>query len=258
MTEPVQACAAALPELLQGAQQLDLTIDLAAQERFLAYCNLLLEANAQFNLTAVRDPAGIMRTLFLDSLSIIPFLPARIVKPAPHPVRLVDVGTGAGIPGLPLHILFPHWQVALIDSTGKKARFVRYVAQQLGLDGVTVLDQRAEEVGRSATWRDRADLCLARAVAPLATLIELCAPLVRPGGTLIFPKSGDLRGEMAQGQAAMRALRVRDPAIHPVSSHLGLGDDRKIVLLTKQGATPNGYPRRIGLAKTQPIGARPR
>jgi len=258
VTEPVQACAAALPELLQGAHQLGLTIDPPAQERFLAYCNLLLEANAQFNLTAVRDPAGIMRTLFLDSLSIVPFLPPRILKPAPHPVRLVDVGTGAGIPGLPLHILFPHWQVALIDSTGKKARFVRYVAQQLGLDGVTVLDQRAEEVARSVAWRDRADLCVARAVAPLATLIELCAPLVGLGGTLIFPKSGDLRGEMAQAQAAMRALRVRDPAIHPVSSHLGLGDDRKIVLMAKEGPTPNGYPRRIGLAKTQPLGVGPR
>jgi len=258
VTERAQACAAALPELLQGAQQLGLTIDLPAQERFVAYCSLLTEAAAQFNLTAVREPAGIMRTLFLDSLSIVPFLPPRMLKPAPHPVRLVDVGTGAGIPGLPLHILFPHWQVTLIDSTGKKARFVRSVAQQLGLDGVTVLDQRAEEVGRSVAWRDRADLCVARAVAPLATLIELCAPLVRPGGTLVFPKSGDLGAEMAQAQAAMTALRVRDPAIHPVSSHLGLGDDRKIVLMAREGQTPNGYPRRIGLARTQPIGSGPR
>lgn len=258
MSERTQACAAALPELVQGAQQLGLTIDLAAQERFLAFCSYLLEASAQFNLTAVRDPAGIMRTLFLDSLSIVPFLPLPMLKPAPHPARLIDVGTGAGIPGLPLHILFPHWQVALIDSTGKKARFVRYVAQQLGLDSVTVLDQRAEEVGRSVAWRDRADLCVARAVAPLATLIELCAPLVRPGGMLVFPKSGDLSEEMAQAQAAMRALRVRNPATHPVSSHLGLGDDRKIVRMAKEGQTPNGYPRRIGLAKTQPIGAGPR
>ena len=258
MSERTQACAAALPELVQGAQQLGLTIDLAAQERFLAFCSYLLEANAQFNLTAVRDPAGVMRTLFLDSLSIVPFLPLSMLKPAPHPARLIDVGTGAGIPGLPLHILFPHWQVALIDSTGKKARFVRYVAQQLGLDSVTVLGQRAEEVGRSAAWRDHADLCAARAVAPLATLIELCAPLVRPGGMLVFPKSGVLSEEMAQAQAAMRALRVRNPAIYPVSSHLGLGDDRKIVRMAKEGQTPNGYPRRIGLAKTQPIGAGPR
>jgi len=258
VTEHVRACVAALPALVRGAEQLDLSLDEPARERFLAYCNLLMEANAQFNLTAVRDPAGIMRTLFLDSLSIVPFLPARLLKPARHPVRLVDVGTGAGIPGLPLHILFPHWQVTLIDSTGKKARFARYVAQGLGLNGVTVLDQRAEDVGRSVAWRDRGDLCVARAVGSLATLIELCAPLVRPGGTLVFPKSGDLRGEMAQAQAAMRALRVRDPAIHPVSSRLDLGDDRKIVLMDKEGHTPNSYPRRTGLARSQPIGGGPR
>lgn len=254
MTERAQACAAALPELLAGAQHLGLTIDLAAQQRFVAYCSLLLEANAQFNLTAVRGPAGIMRTLFLDSLSIVPFLPPRMLKSAPHPVRLVDVGTGAGIPGLPIHILFPHWQVALIESTGKKARFVRFVAQQLRLDGVTVLDQRAEEVGRAVAWRDRGDLCVARAVGPLSTLIELCAPLVRPGGALIFPKSGYLSEEMAQARTAMQALQVRDAVIHPIPSWLGLGDDRKTVCMAKEGQTPHGYPRRIGLAKTQPLG----
>lgn len=255
MTERTQACVAALPTLLDGAQLLGLTLDQQAQERFVAYCSLLLEANSQFNLTGVREPAGIMRTLFLDSLSIVPVLPRRLFEPATPPARLVDVGTGAGIPGLPLHILFPPWEVTLIDSTGKKARFVRHAAQQLGLDGITVLDQRAEETGRSVEWRDRADLCVARAVAPLSTLIELCAPLVRPGGTLLFPKGGDLREEMAQADAAMAALRVGEPAIHSVSARLGLGSERKIVVLTKEGPTPNRYPRRIGLAKMQPIEA---
>jgi 16S rRNA (guanine527-N7)-methyltransferase len=196
-----------------------------------------------------------MRTLFLDSLTIAPALPSFLTSRAETPeVRVVDVGAGAGIPGLPLTIVFPWWSLTMIESVAKKARFLESAARGIGLSGVTVLPSRAEEVGRMRNWRDAADLCLARAVAPLASLLELCGPLTRPGGYLAFPKSGDLSSELQGAEAAMQAVRLELTRVVPVDEELGLGAERVIVLYRKSGSTPPGYPRRVGLAQSRPIG----
>ncbi|MGH2449617.1 MAG: 16S rRNA (guanine(527)-N(7))-methyltransferase RsmG [Chloroflexota bacterium] len=218
------------------------------------YCELLEEENKKFNLTAVREPEGIMHTLLLGSLTLIPALPdtLRGYKPA----GVVDIGAGAGIPGIPLAIVYPNWRVTMMESIGKKARFMAGAAGSLELTNVTILAERAEVAGL-ASLRDAADLAVARAVASLPTLVELAAPLVRAGGWMAFPKSGDVRAELAEATVAMRTLNVALAGVVPVPRDLGLPADHVTVLLQKTGHTPIGYPRRPGLAKQRPLGGTP-
>jgi 16S rRNA (guanine527-N7)-methyltransferase len=224
------------------------------QAQFIAYCRILSEANEKFNLSGVRSAEGIMRTLFLDSLSLAIAVPAMLKSPASLEAPcVVDVGAGAGVPGLALKIVYRHWTLALIESVGKKARFLELAVRHLDLDGVTILAARAEEVGRNESWRDRADLCLARAVAPLPTLVELCAPLAREGGWLVLPKSGAVDKEVRTASKAMAVLRIELERIVTVPAKLGLGETRAIVVCQKIGPTPPAYPRRVGLAKSRPI-----
>jgi 16S rRNA (guanine527-N7)-methyltransferase len=256
VSEAESDCVRALDGLLVGAQMLCLTLTAEQRAQFIGYCRILSETNAKFNLTGVRSAWGIMRTLFLDSLSMAIALPAVLTGPSALPApRVVDVGAGAGVPGLALKIVYPHWTLTLIESLGKKARFLEMAVRHLGLTGVTVLAERAEEVARREPWRDGADLCLARAVAPLPRLIELCAPLVRERGWLVLPKSGDLDTEVRMAGKAMSLLRVELERIVPVPEDLGLGETRAIVVCRKVGPTPPAFPRRVGLAKSRPIQA---
>jgi 16S rRNA (guanine527-N7)-methyltransferase len=171
------------------------------------------------------------------------------------PLKVVDVGSGAGVPGIPLKILNPHWRLALVESIGKKCAFLQDTLASLGLADVRVLQGRTEEFGRSPEWRDQADLCLARAVAPLATLIELCAPFVRPGGSLIFPKSGNVDAEIKASLAAQTTLNARHLRTLSIPESIGVGNCKLVLEFRKSGRTPPGYPRRVGLAKSRPIRA---
>lgn len=240
--------------VLAGANSLGIDLTAERLSRLNLYCALLLDANRRFNLTALRTPDDVMRVLFLDSLTIVPALPSEL-KEASLPVMAVDVGTGAGIPGLVLAILFPHWSVLLIESVQKKARFVADTARTLDLAGVSVEAVRAEEIAARRAWRDRADLCMARAVAALPSLLELCGPLVKVGGVLALPRSGDVAGEIDAAAPAAAALALRSEGVRAVSPELGLGDRRFIALYRKVGPTPPGYPRRVGLATSRPIGS---
>jgi 16S rRNA (guanine527-N7)-methyltransferase len=217
---------------------------------------LLQQANQSVNLTGVRNAEGIMRTLFLDSLTVLPPLDEH-VRAEPQTL-VVDVGAGAGIPGLPVTIVRPHWRMVLIESTGKKARFLQSVVDALSLDGVTILNERAEESGWRPELRDKADACLARAVAPLAVLVELCAPFVHAGGILAFPKSGDVTAEIDDARMAARKLQAQLLECWPVPEALGFGARRFVVVYRKSGPTPAGYPRRVGLARSRPLGSRAR
>lgn len=255
MKDQTDGCKDALAELVTGAEQIGIHLTARQQDQFVRYCTMLARANASFNLTGARSPTDILRTLFLDSLTIGPFLPGWLTAAnAPTHSAVVDVGSGAGVPGIPLKILYPHWTLSLVESIGKKARFLGTAVEELGLEGVSVLPRRAEELGREPRWRDSADLCLARAVAQLPTLLELCAPLVRPGGVLAFPKSGDIEREVSSAAVAARALKTTYSRVAPVPADLGLSEDRVVVLYEKLGPTPPGYPRRTGLAKSKPIG----
>ncbi len=254
MNESNSASAVAL--LKSGARALRLDLSRRQIELFEAYCSRLIETNRSFNLTAFRTPEDVMQRLIVDSLSIAPYLPRDVVDPG-KTVRAVDVGTGSGAPGLPLKILFPAWSFTFVESVQKKARFLSRMLEELGLEDVAVEARRAEEVAWLDRFRDAADLCFARAVAALPALIELCSPFVRSGGFLVFPKSGDVSGEIATATAAARALRVECTALTRIPVDVGLGDDRYVVIYRKVARTPEGYPRRIGLATSRPLGGSP-
>jgi 16S rRNA (guanine527-N7)-methyltransferase len=206
----------------------------------------LLDWNRKFNLTALRDADSIRTKHFLDSFS------CALAWGGRPPRRLVDVGTGAGFPGLPLKILYPTLRLTLVESVGKKAMFCEHVARLLGLDHVEVVRGRAEEVGCLPQHREQYDWSVARAVADMHVLGEYLLPLIRIGGTALA-----LKGETgpAEAQSAERALRLlggRLKQVIPVNLP-GIAEDRYLILVEKLSATPPKYPRRAGTPMKYPL-----
>ncbi len=213
--------------------------------------------NAKFNLTAITDPADIQRLHFADSLTVIPAVDAYVHLIGGDvamlsTVRVLDVGSGAGFPGLPLAIMRPRVAVTLLEATGKKAAFLRRVADDLGLDNVTVLNYRAEEAAHHPTLRGHIDIVLARAVARLPVLLEYALPFVRPGGFVLALKRGDIAAEIAGGARAAALLGGTLGASTPVAIS-GL-EGHLLVRVDKTGDTPARYPRYPGVPAKNPLG----
>lgn len=208
---------------------------------FQRYEQLLMEWNARFNLTAVRDVEGVRTKHFLDSLTCM-----QVWRDCP-PGRLIDVGTGAGFPGIPLKIMQPSMQLTLVESVGKKADFCRLVVQDLGLDKVQVVQARAEELGQQAAHREQYDWAVARAVANLPVLVEFLLPLVRVGGGMLAQKGEAGPVEAHQADRAIKLLGGRLRQLKPVLLP-GIAEDRYLVIIDKVAGTPPQYPRRVGLA----------
>jgi len=215
-----------------------------AQRRALArYVTLLCQANQKMNLTAYRDPDAIWLHLITDALSPIP-LGLDLTGQ-----RAVDVGSGAGIPGVPLGLWFPQATMTLMEATQKKARFLARLGTELGRP-FQVLAQRAEVVGQDPEHREQYDWAFARAVAPLPTLLEYMAPLVRVGGHLLAYKGSQAEAEQQQAARAMQILGVELERITPVQ---GLPYPRVLVWMRKVRATPPRYPRRPGRPAKRPL-----
>jgi 16S rRNA (guanine527-N7)-methyltransferase len=200
----------------------------------------LIDWNTRFNLTAIRDPQEIHIKHFLDSLTCL-----MAFRESP-PDRLVDVGTGAGFPGIPIRIVFPKVQLTMVESVGKKAEFCRHVVNILDLQGVEVVQERAESLGQNPAYRERYDWAVARAVAILPVLAEYLLPLVHVGGRMLA-----MKGESgpAEAHAAERALGVLGGHLRqliPVTLP-GVAEERYLVVIDKVAATPKGYPRKVGV-----------
>lgn len=206
----------------------------------------LLEWNQKFNLTAIRDAESIRTKHFLDSYSCV------LAWKANPPMRLVDVGTGAGFPGIPLKIIYPSMRVTLVESVGKKATFCRHLVEKLGLEGVEVIQSRAEDLGQFPAHRESYDWAVARAVANLNILSEYLLPLVKLGGTMLAQKGESGPAEAQSAEKAMKLLGGKLKQVIPI--HLpGVADDRYLVLVDKVAATPPKYPRKAGIPMKTPL-----
>ncbi len=230
----------------EGLQQLGLAQDERILRQFLRYRQELLDWNTRINLTAITDPTEVLLKHFLDSLSLL-----RVYdKPAAH---LLDIGSGAGFPGLPLKIARPDWHVTLIEATGKKTLFLRHIVETLGLSGIEIIHARAEELARKLEYRAAFSIVTARAVSSLPTLLEYCAPYTCVGGCIILPKKGELAEELASGKHAAAHVGVKFSADLPVDLP-GLTDGRRLLVWEQRKACPPQFPRSGAVMVKKPLG----
>lgn len=225
---------------------LGLELSPEVQRAFGAYADLLLEWNARINLTAITDPEAIEVRHFLDSLSV-----ALAVRFGPGQ-RVIDVGTGAGFPGLPLRLVFPFIQLTLLEATTKKTEFLTLLVERLKLDNVRVLNRRAEEAGQEPPTREHYDTVLARAVAPMPVLGEYLLPLCRVGGQCVALKGENAAAEIQQAENALRILGGRVKKLVPVELPQ-VAETHHLVIIEKIAATPPKYPRRPGVPSKRPL-----
>jgi 16S rRNA (guanine527-N7)-methyltransferase len=236
-----------LEKLVRHAHEL-FQIQLTARQvqALSTYERELLDWNRKFNLTALRDSDSIRTKHFLDSFS------CSLAWGAKPPRRLIDIGTGAGFPGLPLRILYPGMKLTLVESVGKKAMFCEHIVRMLGLDGVEVIRARAEDVGRAPEHREQYDWAVARAVANLTVLSEYLLPLVRVGGTALAMKGESGPAEAQSAERAMKLLGGKVRQLIPVSLP-GIADERYLLLVDKFAAAPPRYPRKAGTPMKHPL-----
>ena len=236
--------------LIAGARELNIRLTDHHLTAFETYYRELTTWNQRFNLTAITDREGVLVRHFLDSLSCLKVLPwADLAAGA----RVIDVGTGAGFPGLPLKIVCPGMRLTLLEATHKKVTYLEHIAQVLGLRDVEVIHRRAEELGRDLDHREEHDWAVARAVGEMATLAEYLLPLVQVGGAMLAQKGEDAAVEVQASDAAVTALGGRVRQLVPVELR-GLAETRYLVVVDKVASTPDKYPRRPGIPKKRPIG----
>lgn len=249
-----------MERLISGACQMGLNLSPAQVTAFESYTDELLAWNAQFNLTAITDRQQVQIRHYLDSLALLPALAAlegvTLAALLARPVRAVDVGAGAGFPGLALRIVWPRLRLCLIEATAKKVRFMEHITERLGLGDVQLIHGRAEELGLHPPQRAGYDLVLARAVAPLPTLMEYLLPLARRGGRVVAYKGSAVHEEALAAETAIRLLGGQLTRLLPVEVP-GLAETRVLVVVDKIAQTPDGYPRGRGLPKKRPLGCKP-
>ncbi len=227
-------------------EQMGVQLNETQLEQFMTYLSLLLEWNEKMNLTAITEEREVVLKHFADCLSLVPYVNFT------EGMKVIDVGTGAGFPGIPVKIACPEVEMTLLDSLNKRIGFLQEVGSQLGLDGVEYVHSRAEDGGQNPDYREQFDLCVSRAVANLAVLAEYCLPFIKVGGRLAALKGPDAEAEVAQAEAALkklggRLIEIKDVAIpYTDLSH-------KFVFIEKVAPTPKKYPRQAGKIKKQPL-----
>ena len=231
---------------VEGLRQLHLQLSEHQLEQLLRYCQELLDWNTRMNLTAITDPEEVWLKHFLDSLSLLSVYDEL-------QTRLLDIGSGAGFPGLPLKIVRPRWHVTLLEATGKKVRFLQHIIDTLQLTNVVAIHGRAEELAHKREYRAAFDLVTARAVASLPTLLEYTAHFCRVGGLIILPKKGELAEELAQGKRAAPLVGTVLKAAVPVTLP-GLDDGRRLLVWEQKKLCPAQFPRSGGVMAKRPLG----
>lgn len=228
------------------SKELDLDVSDDQAERFCHFYEMMIEKNKVMNLTRVTDFKEAVQKHFVDSLSIV-----KCEKLDMNKVNsLIDLGSGAGFPGIPLKIMWPDCYVVMIDSVEKKVNFIREAADNLGLTGIEAVHERAEDLGRKESYREKFDICTSRAVANMSTLSEYCLPFVKRGGYFVAYKSGDSKEEILEAEKAISLLGGKKPELYEFS----LFDMRRImVCVEKANNTSQKYPRKAGIPSRSPI-----
>ena len=235
-----------LSVLDQGCQEMGIVLDGEQRQQFVDFYEYLVEKNKVMNLTGITEFQEVLVKHFLDSLACVKAVDIKKVK------RMMDVGTGAGFPGVHLKISFPHLEACLLDSLKKRVNFLEETFDLLKLTDITAVHGRAEEYAKNKAYRESFDLCVSRAVSNLATLSEYCLPYVKVGGSFISYKSGTVQEEAEQAEKAVKILggKIRDVV------YFSLPDSeiqRSLVVIEKVKSTPGKYPRKAGTPLKEPL-----
>lgn len=233
-------------KLVEGAKQFGIELTAKQVEQFINYMDILNEWNQKMNLTGLEEPDAIVIKHFLDSISCVEGMDIDGNE------RIIDVGTGAGFPGMPLKIIYPDLKVTLLDSLKKRINFLEHVAIELGLKDVECIHGRAEDYGQDKKYREKYDYVLARAVASLDVLSEYTLPFVKVGGSFVAQRGTNVKEEVVEGTNAIEILGGM--IMDVVEVDLPYTDaERNLVIIDKVVATPNNYPRRAGKPKKKPL-----
>lgn len=235
-----------LEKFKNGLQQLHIALSEKQMEQFLQYYELLVEKNKVMNLTAITEFDEVVEKHFLDSVSLTKQMDLH------QPLKVLDLGTGAGFPGIPLKIVFPELEITLMDSLNKRVLFLQDVISSLQLQNIEAVHGRAEEAARNKKYRESFDLCVSRAVANISTLSEYCLPFVKIGGSFISYKSSTIEDELKDGKKGIAILggKVKDVYKFTLSdSKL----QRSFVIIEKEKKTPKAYPRKAGTPSKDPL-----
>jgi 16S rRNA (guanine527-N7)-methyltransferase len=232
--------------LEDGCQAFGVTLTDKQIEQFEKYYELLVEWNKVMNLTGITEFDEVMQKHFVDSAAAAKYVEMEKVN------SLIDVGTGAGFPGIPLKIVYPHIQVTLLDSLNKRIKFLEEVVDNLGLTGIETVHGRAEDAAKKAEYREQFDLSVSRAVANLASLTEYCLPFVKVGGKFVSYKSVSVDEEITQSKKAVYVLGGEIGKVEKFN--LPESDmERALVIVEKKRSTPKKYPRKAGMPTKEPL-----
>ena len=246
--------------LLQYMKMCGIELDEHRAEQFLLYNDLLLEWNSFMNLTAITEPEEVLQKHFADSLlpALLPECKETEAIRSGASVSLIDIGTGAGFPSIPLKIAFPQLQVTLLDSLNKRVNFLNEVITRLGLTGITAVHGRAEDFAKAGQLRETFDYAVSRAVANMSTLSEYCLPYVKCGGCFVaYKASGFTNAEKdsSEYESAAKAIRLLGGTADQVLDYSlpESGDPRCLAIIKKTAPTPKKYPRKAGLPAKEPL-----
>ena len=231
--------------LEKGCQELGITLDDTQEHQFIQFYEYLVEKNKVMNLTGITEFDEVLVKHFLDSLCCVKATDMTKAK------KVMDIGTGAGFPGVPLKIAFPHIEACLLDSLNKRVKFLEETFALLGLENITAIHGRAEEFAKNKAYREQYDLCVSRAVSGLATLSEYCLPYVKKGGIFVSYKSGSVQEEVEAAKRAVEILggKIRDVQYFELPGEIG----RSLVVIEKIKNTPARYPRKAGTPLREPL-----
>lgn len=229
-----------------GLESFNISLTLEQYQQFLIYYEMLIEKNKVMNLTAITEYEEVIEKHFLDSLSLCQKIDLK------KEIFMLDLGTGAGFPGIPLKIAFPELKIVLMDSLNKRVLFLQDVIDRLCLKQIEAIHGRAEEAARKKEYREKFDLCTSRAVAHLSSLSEYCLPFVKIGGIFAAYKSGEMKEELTQGKKAVHTLGGKISEVYQFKLP-NTEVSRSFILIEKCKKTPGAYPRKSGTPSRNPI-----